>query len=125
MTERIVAPRLSHGRHKGTTTRNSVAKSSRDRQCLRHAYDHVAPDVLWKLAQDDLAEIEKACREELVLAEGAGAALKFNRSSLQSRQCSRGSAWRWCSVSFPRAGDIRRLGGRRSRRRGWVCLGRF
>ena len=26
---------------------------------LRHAYDHVAPDVLWKLAQDDLAEIEK------------------------------------------------------------------
>ena len=25
---------------------------------LRHAYDHVAPDVLWKLAQDDLAEIE-------------------------------------------------------------------
>ena len=23
---------------------------------LRHAYDHVAPDVLWKLAQDDLAE---------------------------------------------------------------------
>ena len=36
---------------------------------LRHAYDHVAPDVLWKLAQDDLAEIEKVCREELVLAE--------------------------------------------------------
>jgi uncharacterized protein with HEPN domain len=26
---------------------------------LRHAYDHVAPDVLWELAQDDLAEIEK------------------------------------------------------------------
>jgi len=36
---------------------------------LRHGYDHVAPDVLWKLAQDDLAEIEKVCREELVLAE--------------------------------------------------------
>ena len=36
---------------------------------LRHAYDHVAPDVLWKLAQDDLAEIEKVCREELVVAE--------------------------------------------------------
>src|SRR4249919_2489293 len=31
--------------------------------------DHVAPDVLWKAAQDDLAEIEKVCREELVLAE--------------------------------------------------------
>ena len=32
---------------------------------LRHAYDHVAPDVLWKLAQDDLPALEKACREEL------------------------------------------------------------
>jgi len=36
---------------------------------LRHAYDHVAPDVLWRLAQDGLAEIEKVCREELVVAE--------------------------------------------------------
>ena len=35
---------------------------------LRHAYDHVAPDVLWKLAQDDLAGIEKVCQEELALA---------------------------------------------------------
>jgi hypothetical protein len=26
-------------------------------------------DVLWSFAQDDLAEIEKVCREELVLAE--------------------------------------------------------
>ena len=31
---------------------------------LRHTYDHVAPDVLWELARDDLAEIEKGCREE-------------------------------------------------------------
>ena len=36
---------------------------------LRHAYDHVAPDVLWKLAQDDLPELEKACRIELEAAE--------------------------------------------------------
>ena len=36
---------------------------------LRHAYDHVVPDALWELAQDDLAEIEKVCREELVVAE--------------------------------------------------------
>ena len=36
---------------------------------LRHAYDHIAPDVLWKLAQDDLAAIEKVCREELVVAD--------------------------------------------------------
>jgi uncharacterized protein with HEPN domain len=32
---------------------------------LRHAYDRIAPDVLWKLAQDDLPALEKACREEL------------------------------------------------------------
>jgi uncharacterized protein with HEPN domain len=36
---------------------------------LRHAYDHVAPDVLWKLAQDDLFELEKVYREELEAAE--------------------------------------------------------
>jgi len=36
---------------------------------LRHAYDHVAPDVLWKLAQDDLATIESVCRAELAAAE--------------------------------------------------------
>ena len=35
---------------------------------LRHAYDRVAPDVLWKLAQDDLEAIERVCREELVVA---------------------------------------------------------
>ena len=43
-------------------------------------------DVLWKLAQDDLAEIEKVCREELVVAEERERHLKFNRSSLQPRQ---------------------------------------
>jgi uncharacterized protein with HEPN domain len=26
---------------------------------LRHAYDHIAPDVLWKLARDDLPALEK------------------------------------------------------------------
>ncbi len=26
---------------------------------LRHAYDHIAPDVLWKLAQADLIALEK------------------------------------------------------------------
>ena len=56
---------------------------------LRHAYDHVAPDVLWKLAQDDLAEIEKVCRRSWSwLRSGSG--IKFNRSSLQPRQCVRG-----------------------------------
>ena len=36
---------------------------------LRHDYDHIAPDVLWKLAQDDLLALEKICREELDAAE--------------------------------------------------------
>jgi uncharacterized protein with HEPN domain len=36
---------------------------------LRHAYDHVAPDVLWKFAQYDLSTIENVCREELAVAE--------------------------------------------------------
>ena len=36
---------------------------------LRHAYDHVAPDVLCELAQDDPAEIENVFREDLVVAE--------------------------------------------------------
>ena len=27
--------------------------------------DQVAPDVLWKLAQDDLAALETVCRDEL------------------------------------------------------------
>jgi uncharacterized protein with HEPN domain len=36
---------------------------------LRHAYDHVAPDVLWKVVQDDLSALEKVCRSELDAAE--------------------------------------------------------
>lgn len=33
---------------------------------LRHNYERIAPDVLWKLAQDDLAALDGVCREELV-----------------------------------------------------------
>jgi uncharacterized protein with HEPN domain len=33
---------------------------------IRHDYERVAPDVLWKLAGDDLPLLEKVCREELV-----------------------------------------------------------
>jgi uncharacterized protein with HEPN domain len=36
---------------------------------LRHAYDQVAPDILWKLAQADLDALEQACRSELGAAE--------------------------------------------------------
>jgi uncharacterized protein with HEPN domain len=32
---------------------------------LRHDYEHVAHDVLWRLVRDDLPQLEKICREEL------------------------------------------------------------
>ena len=32
---------------------------------LRHDYERVAADVMWKLAQVDLPVLEKICREEL------------------------------------------------------------
>jgi uncharacterized protein with HEPN domain len=36
---------------------------------LRHAYEHIAPDVLWKLPQADLLELELVCRGELDAAD--------------------------------------------------------
>ncbi|MFZ2106755.1 MAG: HepT-like ribonuclease domain-containing protein [Roseiarcus sp.] len=35
---------------------------------LRHAYDHVAADVLWKVVHNDLSSLDRVCREELVAA---------------------------------------------------------
>jgi uncharacterized protein with HEPN domain len=35
---------------------------------IRHDYERVAPDVLWKLVRDDLPALEKVCRTELVAA---------------------------------------------------------
>jgi uncharacterized protein with HEPN domain len=32
---------------------------------LRHDYQRIAPDVLWKLVRDDLPGLEQACRDEL------------------------------------------------------------
>jgi uncharacterized protein with HEPN domain len=32
---------------------------------LRHHYERIAPDVMWKLAQIDLPILQQACREEL------------------------------------------------------------
>jgi uncharacterized protein with HEPN domain len=32
---------------------------------LRHGYELIAADVIWKLAQIDLPVLDKACREEL------------------------------------------------------------
>ena len=32
---------------------------------LRHSYESIAADVIWKLAQDDLPVLEAVCREEL------------------------------------------------------------
>ena len=34
---------------------------------LRHDYERIAADVLWKLAWDDLPPLEEACREELAV----------------------------------------------------------
>jgi uncharacterized protein with HEPN domain len=47
---------------------------------LRHEYERVAPDILWRLVQDDLAPLESACREEL-----ARANLKGRRASRRPR----------------------------------------
>lgn len=35
---------------------------------IRHDYERIAPDVLWKLTQDDLPLLECVCREELAAA---------------------------------------------------------
>ncbi len=32
---------------------------------LRHEYERIAHDVLWRVVCDDLAELERVCREEL------------------------------------------------------------
>lgn len=32
---------------------------------LRHEYERTAPEVLWSVAHDDLAGLEKVCRDEL------------------------------------------------------------
>jgi uncharacterized protein with HEPN domain len=32
---------------------------------LRHEYDRIALDVLWRLAQDDLPLLDRVCRQEL------------------------------------------------------------
>ncbi len=32
---------------------------------LRHAYDRVAADLIWKITQNELTPLEKVCREEL------------------------------------------------------------
>ncbi len=35
---------------------------------LRHDYERIAPDVLWKLARDDLPALDRVCRQELAAA---------------------------------------------------------
>src|SRR6202012_5112025 len=37
---------------------------------LRHEYQRVAPDVLWRLAQDDLPPLDRVCCIELAAAGG-------------------------------------------------------
>jgi uncharacterized protein with HEPN domain len=33
---------------------------------LRHDYENMIPDALWKLTHDDLPHLEKACKAELI-----------------------------------------------------------
>jgi uncharacterized protein with HEPN domain len=35
---------------------------------IRHNYERIAPDVLWKLAIEDLPVLERVCRAELIAA---------------------------------------------------------
>ena len=36
---------------------------------LRHDYERIAPDVLWRLARDELLPLERVCRDELAAVE--------------------------------------------------------
>jgi uncharacterized protein with HEPN domain len=38
---------------------------------LRHEYERIAHDVLWRVVDDDLPPLEKACREELARGQAA------------------------------------------------------
>jgi uncharacterized protein with HEPN domain len=38
---------------------------------LRHEYERIAPDILWRLIQDDLTPLDDVCREELTALEGS------------------------------------------------------
>jgi uncharacterized protein with HEPN domain len=40
---------------------------------LRHDYERIAYDVLWRLVRDDLPPLEKVCRAELARKEASGA----------------------------------------------------
>jgi uncharacterized protein with HEPN domain len=39
---------------------------------LRHEYERIAYDVLWRVVSDDLRPLEDACRKELARAEAPG-----------------------------------------------------
>jgi uncharacterized protein with HEPN domain len=39
---------------------------------LRHEYEGISAPVMWKLVQDDLAPLERVCREELAREQAAG-----------------------------------------------------
>jgi uncharacterized protein with HEPN domain len=47
-----------------------VVESCGDRNVLRHDYEHVAHDVLWRVVHEDLPAPEGVCREELAAEQG-------------------------------------------------------
>jgi uncharacterized protein with HEPN domain len=47
------------------------SKVARIGNVLRHEYERVAYDVLWRVVHDDLPPLEKVCREELAREQAA------------------------------------------------------
>jgi hypothetical protein len=58
---------------------------------LRHNYERIAAPVIWKLAQTDLALLDKACREELATETCAQTARLNSPSQLPRRGSLKGS----------------------------------
>jgi len=50
---------------------------------LRHEYERVASDILWRVAQDDLPPLDEACREELAKLRAREATVSAARADLR------------------------------------------
>lgn len=53
------------GRHPDIPWQRIAAIGNR----LRHEYQEILPDILWKIARDDMSRLEHVCREELAAAQ--------------------------------------------------------
>lgn len=57
------------GRHPGVPWKEIAGIGN----VLRHDYQEIEPDILWKVAHDDLPQLEKICRDELAHEQGTRA----------------------------------------------------